>query len=168
MKKDLFQLAANTGLIIGLIVLIYEVRQSNLYAQAESASANSAFSVARESSIVGENLSDVLAKALEDSDSLNMSELVVLDAYHRLFLMELIHWAHESALGVVSDRWKETSHQYIRLHLDYPFGRKWWSHQRHRMVLDPDAQVVAGVIDQALEESDDERLNFFVSLKSDD
>lgn len=167
MKRNWVQILANLGVLIGLVVLIYEVRQSNLYARADSANANYAFAVTRETSVVGENLSDVLAKGMDDPDSLTTSEIVVLDAYHRQFLMELIHWAHQSALGLVDDGWQENFRNYVRLHLDYPFGRKWWSRHRVRMGGgDPDAQMVVAVIDDALDESGNGRLEFFQSLKS--
>ena len=71
---------------------------------------------------MGENSSEALAKALVDPGSLNMQELVTLDAYHRQLLMELLNQAYQARIGILeSDRENEFG-AYIRLHLDYPFG----------------------------------------------
>ena len=168
MKRDWLQLISNIGVIIGLIVLIYEVNQSNSYAEADNASVSAGLAVNREISVVGENAAAILAKAIDDPDSLNTQELVVIDAYHRQLLMELMNQAYQAELGIFSDDWEEGWGNYIRLHLDYPFGRKWWSLQRHRMLGDSpaEAQVSARVIDRALGEQANERQVFFRSLKS--
>ncbi len=167
MKKEWFQLFANTGLLIGLIVLIYEVNQSNSFAQSDSASVSAGFAFDRETAVVGENASLVLAKAIDDPDGLSTQELVIIDAYHRQFLMELNNEAYQAELGIVPSDWKENWGPYIRLHLDYPFGRKWWSLQRQRMIANPTSVgLVVSVIDRALSEQTNERQEFFRLLKT--
>ncbi len=159
---------ANTGVVIGLVVLIYEVNQSNTYAQAESASVSSGFAFDRETAVVGENASIALAKAIDDSSGLSTQELVVIDAYHRQFLMEINNEAYQAELGILTNNWEENWGPYIRIHLDYPFGRKWWSHHRQRMIANatPSIQRVVRVIDRALSEDTNERQEFFQSMKS--
>ena len=87
MKRNWAQILSNIALILGLVVLIYEVRQSNLYAESENVSASFAISIAREESVFGENPAGVLAKALEDPEGLSTSEILVVDAYHRQFFL---------------------------------------------------------------------------------
>jgi hypothetical protein len=166
MKRDWLQLIANAGVIVGLMVLIYEVNQSNVFAQAENASASSSFAVDRETAVMGENVGLVLAKAIDDPDALTTHDLIVVDAYHRQLLMELINQAYQADLGVFSSDWENEWGQYIRLHFDYPFGRKWWSHQRVRMTEEPAAQAARAVVDRALSASTNERGEFFRLLKS--
>ncbi len=59
--------------------------------------------------------------------------------------MELNSEAYQAKLGILPSFWKENRGSYIRLHLDYPFGRKWWSHQRQRMLAKPSLGPVVTV-----------------------
>ena len=123
------QVGANVGILIGLVLVGVQLqqtneitKQSNLFAKADNASIAASFAVDREMAVMGENSSEALAKALVDPGSLNMQELVTLDAYHRQLLMELLNQAYQARIGILeSDRENEFG-AYIRLHLDYPFG----------------------------------------------
>ncbi len=66
--------------------------------------------------------------------------------------MELNNEAYQGELGILPSDWKENRGPYIRLHLDYPYGRKWWSHQRQRMLVKPSLGPVVTMIDRALSE----------------
>jgi hypothetical protein len=166
-KREWFQIVSNIAVLVGLVVLIYEVNQSNLYAHAANASTNFALSSDRDISLAGEDVSVALAKALDDPASLTTQELLVVDAHHRKFLTELNHASYLGDLGVFPTGWEEDYGNYIREHLDYPFGRKWWSLKREGLAT-ADGVFTAQIIDSALADSENSRSRFFEDLSAEE
>ena len=160
MKRDWFQIASNTAVIVGLVVLIYEVRLSNFHAELEIQAANWDMWTGRTVAVLGEAPSTVLAKAVDNPDELTLDELMVVDAFHQNALAEIWHNGYYDQLGVGVPEWQYNVRAVARETLGYPLGRKWWS--LYRVIVD---ENVRDVVDQALEENPDYRVQHFRALQ---
>jgi len=144
MKRDSFQLITNVGVVLALVVLIYEVNQANLHTRAQLADSSFNMGYSQITSIMGENPSAVIAKAVEEPKSLTLSERVVIDAYHQTIYVDLEHRYVLAQMGIFDDTWTISAKSYAQ-QLAYPAGRIWWT--RKRGTSPPDLR---DVIDEAI------------------
>jgi len=72
------QLAASIGVIIGLLLLIYEIRENNRIAENQAAIEMNSLYNEWSALMTGESLAKLYVKALEDPDALSRDELLRL------------------------------------------------------------------------------------------
>ena len=166
MKRDYFQIISNVAVIAGLVVLVYEVRESNVQALASGVLEVSKTWSDRQLTLMGDNPSAALAKAMADPANLTLEEAVVVEAYHSHVLAEFWQQAAIANLNLNLDVWVNESVIGVQKYLGYPLGRKWWEVVRLTMPPTPDAQLVVRVIDQGLSQQGDLRAPLFEIHKS--
>ena len=160
MKPDWFQILSNLAIVAGLIILVYEVKQSNFHAQMGLENTNWEIWVNRELTTVGERPAAVLAKAIESPDQLTLEETIIIDSYHQNALAQIWQPAYNSQFGLAPELWKEDSAWIAKFYFGYPLGRHWWS--VHRSVVD---ENVRRIVDQTLEEEPNFRVKYFQSMR---
>ena len=159
MKRDWLQIFSNAAVVIGLAILIYEVRLSNFHARLELDTTNWQLSVDRELVTVGEAPASVLAKAIDSPGDLSLEELMIVDAYHQSALAEMWQQGYYEQFGLAPAEWQVNVDFIAREKLGYPLGRKWWSMYRGEV-----DENVRTIIDKALEEDPNYRVRFFERL----
>ena len=80
---DWIQLVTGLAVVIGIGLVIWELKQAQQIAEAQIAFDSYALAVEINDAIFGENAADVLAKACEAPTSLTSGEWVILDSYYR-------------------------------------------------------------------------------------
>ena len=99
------QVATNLGVILGLVVLIYEVNQTNKHVAASLVDSSFQMGQAHYLAMLGEAPAEVVAKAHVDKESLSLEQRLVLDAYFQSLFIELEHRAMMGQLGIYGDSW---------------------------------------------------------------
>ena len=82
MKRDWIQISTNIAVVIGLIVVIYEVNQTNIHKRAELGTVSFEMHLSRRAASLGDDPSPTLAKAMSDPEELSLSEKVFMDNYN--------------------------------------------------------------------------------------
>ena len=102
--NEWLQVAASVGVIIGLLVVAYEVRQSNLYAEAEAARSNFAGWEEISISEYETDIGVIYVKSLEDPNSLSTAEMFKLNAWLTAVMNQYNRALLLSDLGLSADQ----------------------------------------------------------------
>jgi len=81
MKRDWLQLISNAAIIVGLVVVIFELKQSRDIARTHLIKADYVAIQSRLYALMGENAADVVAKAKTAPSELTDGEKIVVDAH---------------------------------------------------------------------------------------
>ena len=119
--------AANIGILAGLILVAVELDQTAKLARAEFITDGNNVANQIYISMLGENPLAAVARSFECPEKMDFEDFVVLDTY--LFTM-FNHFYRNYQLaqeGLYSDQdWKNSIGQLAHWMLQYPFGREWW------------------------------------------
>lgn len=119
--------AANVGVLAGLIVVSYELNQNTKLARAALINDGNAFENALWADMMGGEPSDVIAMAVECPEQMTYADFMAMDAF--LFTsMNIVYRFYEIAqegLFTTSD-WKTEVENYAHWYLGNEFGRSWW------------------------------------------
>ena len=127
-------LLANFGVIVGLALLVIEIRHNTLTTQAVLNQENVNFIADNMALILSDEnqeLASLVSRADRDPDSLSPDEL---SRYLTFVSMQMMAW--ETAFlnydqGLISERiWRGTNAGYSRLLLRSPGRSVWWKHSR--------------------------------------
>lgn len=122
-------IAANIGVVAGLILVAVQIRQSTKITKAQVANDWFLADMQLELAMLGENPASVWAKALVTPDELDHTDAAVLDRYFNFGLVQIQRLQRMHELGVADAQWVERA-GYLRWHLGNEVGRRWWSHFR--------------------------------------
>jgi hypothetical protein len=143
------QIITGIVVIIGVVLVIVELRQTKELARAQLASDSWGMSISRIQAMAGENPAHAYGK-LCDSGIVDTTEdaLVV----HNLFLQRVhqIQRAHEIALigGFDDSRWKMIANGNLPFVFATEYGRVWWNTGRqyiNKEVLDYGDSLLSGI-----------------------
>jgi len=118
-------LGANVGILIGLILVGYEIRQNSALVRAQIVAA--AFSDQKALAIaqMGDDYPNSLARSVEEPSSVTLEDVVVLQAALEARFVEFRRNAIMEEIGVFTGRWRQdisySSHPFTT-----PIGRKFW------------------------------------------
>ena len=151
MKRDWFQIFTNLGVILGLIVLVYQINQSHQQAEAQMVVESIQTSFASYQLVVGENPAPVLAKARSKPAELTFEERVVLDAFNRSVLLDVAmrYWMADIGIWNTDGAWRGLAVSHVNQNLAYPAGREWWSRNR-----DKSLDGVRALVDEGIQRGD--------------
>ena len=112
MKRDWLQILSNVAIIIGLIVVVYELQQSRNIATAQLTSDIYAYLLQQQVAVMGEDASHALAKACDDPTSLSTRDKMILSNYFQSILNRTRRAADidsNSGFNYLADegRWKQ-------------------------------------------------------------
>lgn len=132
MKKlslgESLQLLGNVGVIVGILLLAYELNQNREFARIQFSTSNNAAFQEFERAMLNPELASVWAIAATDSASLTASEIRMLDA----FLIGVLNywrdvWQLEQAGLIEPGNTMERLQNEVPFYLGNAFGLVWWS-----------------------------------------
>ena len=123
-------LLSNLGILIGLVLVTVQIRQSTQLARATSLTQGSDVVNQIWADVAGDRAGDVLEKSLECPQELTYSDFMALDAF--LFSsINIIYRDYQLAQeGLYSQAdWHGTVDTYANWFLANPFARAWWEEE---------------------------------------
>ena len=119
--------AANIGILAGLILVAIELNQTAKLARAEFITDGNNVANQIYASMIGENPLAAVARSFECPEKMDFEDFVVLDTYLFTMFNHLYRNYQLSQEGLYSDEdWKTAIGQLAHWLLKYPFGRAWW------------------------------------------
>ena len=122
-------LAANFAVLIGLILVAFQIKQNTDMTRAQVANDWYLADMQLELAMMGENPALPWTKAVYTPEELTQHDAAVLDRYFNYGLVQLQRLQRMSELGLADDRWKDRI-TYLRWHLGNDIGRRWWAHSK--------------------------------------
>lgn len=123
-------LAANIGVLAGLLLVILEINQNTQLARAAYRSEGNVVTNQIWATVMGDRVADVLEKSVASPGEITHSDFIVLDAY--LFpSLNMIYRDYQLAqegLYEAAD-WKASVDLYVHWYLANPFGKAWWEEE---------------------------------------
>ncbi len=169
MKRDWLQIITNIGVVIGLVLLLYELNQSRDLTRAQVVDSVYGAVVSRNLALLGENPEDAIAKSIFRPEELTEADAIVLNQFYTALLVSWLRNKDPRGLGYFGGSNEElaliiASEAYF---LNTEPGRRWWSITKP--MTDP--EIVAAV-DTALDNMDPaeqrERLGTMLKGRADD
>jgi len=120
-------LGANTGILIGLILVGYEIRQNSALVRAQIVA--TAFSDQKALAIaqIGDDYPAALARSVEEPRSVTLKDVAVLQAALEAQLVEYRRDGIMEEVGVFNGRWRQDI-PYMSRPFTTPMGRIFWSY----------------------------------------
>lgn len=156
-------IAANFGLLLGMVLVAYEINQNSQLAR--TALVNEEFAASNQfwADLMGENPGEVIAMAVECPEAMSYPEFIVMDAF--LFTgINLLYRDFELAQeGIFTEEdWRQRVEGYAGWYLGNPFGQAWWDEEgRHFFADDFVAQV-----DTQLEGSNKDSYAYYTGVRT--
>lgn len=153
----LLSLAANVGVIVGLVFLVLEMRQTSAIATVQARLDYAAGWRSVDESRQDESFSAVLTKSIENPRDLSLSEVVRLDAYYSGVLDQMLSAQSTRAAGLVDGPFSEVANSVGAMYFSNEFARAWWSQVRSDWSTQPgnefqktmDEAILAGELGRA-------------------
>ena len=159
------QITTGIALVAGLALVVWELQQAEKVARAQLSSDSFAQGAQVQTSLIGEEAGEAMAKACTDPESLTDGELMVLFSVYRsqLNLNRRLYIVEERS-GLYEGDWRRYAPGAFANIFDTSVGRAWWKHvaivdQQYRKVGDdilselgpPDCQMKIGSVRREVE-----------------
>ena len=144
-ERDWLQLLTNVAVVIGLLLLIYELNQSRDLTRAQVVDAVYNAAVSRNLAILGESPEQAIAKSIFHPDDVTEGDAIVLTQFYTAMLVSWLRNKDERGLGYFERGFEEVIASEAHYLNSVP-GRKWWASIRD--FTDPE---IAAAVDRALE-----------------
>ena len=154
--SDWLQIAANTGIIAGLLLVGLQLKQNSNLLKTQLLYEESSRLVDLETQVVGETGAEVWAKSISDPENLNLAEQRIMEALLWSYVEQLRSTRLLGELGLLEDaEWKARVRSDTGFYLGNKYGRAWWANFKEgNTVLPPDLEME---IDFRLSEVDTNR-----------
>jgi hypothetical protein len=126
----LLTLAANIGVIVGIVFLVLEMRQTSAIATAQVRLEYSAGWRSVDGSRQDESFSEVITKSIENPEELSLSEVIRLDAYYSGILDQMLSAHTARVAGLVDGPFSEVANTVGVMYFSDEFARTWWKQVR--------------------------------------
>ena len=126
---DWLQLAASIAVLVGLGLVVLELRQARAIAQGEMVSESFSIGAENVSSMMGENPSHALARACLDPSNLSPEELLVVSFYysHRIALVRRFASITRGTNLYPEESWQSYARSNVLPEVfSSEVGRAWW------------------------------------------
>jgi len=129
---DWVQIVTGIAVVVGLGLLIWELKQNREIASAQIASDNSAAILAHRSMLIGEEPASVVAKACDSPEELTSTDIEIMNNYFWSVLNLPIRISTLSEYDFYSESdWKSRAYDSFATIHGFPYGRFWWSRVRY-------------------------------------
>ena len=118
-------LAANIGVIAGLVLVAIQINQNVEITKAKIANDYFLADMALELAMMGEDPAHSWSKAVYEPDKLTTKDAVILDRYFNYGLVQIHRLQEMSEMGLAHEGWQERV-DYLKWHLGNEVGRRWW------------------------------------------
>ena len=119
-------LAANLGVIAGLILVAVQINQNTAITKAQIANDYYIADMTLELAMMGENPADSFNKALYAPDEITTADAVVLDRYFNYGMVQIQRLQKMDELGMAYEGWRERVN-YLKWHFGNEVGQRWWN-----------------------------------------
>ena len=120
------QIAANLGILIGLILVGFQMRQNSELLRAELAFMESQRLIDGAQALAGENPSSVFAKHLTNLEDLSLQEQIEIEAFYYTHFENWRSMHILASIGILEDEWKIRIDNDAQWLLGNPYGRARW------------------------------------------
>ena len=122
-------LGANVGILIGLALVVFEIRQNSDLLRLEFIN-DDLFAVAEtETPMLGENPTEILVKSIFNAEEMTYADFRVVDAYLTRKMELLVRRYQLGQEGMMAvDAWKTVDIAYS-WHFGNRFAQAWWKHE---------------------------------------
>ncbi len=158
---DWVQVVTGIGVIIGLILVIVEIRQSREIARLQIISSDFSITANERFTMMGENLADVMAKACEDPNEISHSDWLIISSRYAEVLNRIRRgYAYSRNSTIYSDfDWQRWTINFQLIFATKP-GQEWWSQQTW---VEPEIRKIGN---EMLEQLDVEQLECQTSYRT--
>jgi hypothetical protein len=122
-------LAANLGVIAGLILVAVQINQNTQITKAQIANDYFLADMALELAMMGEDPAVSWNRAVYAPDELTSEDAVVLDRFFNYGLVQIHRLQEMDKMGMAHEGWQERL-EYLGWHLGNEVGRRWWGSVR--------------------------------------
>jgi hypothetical protein len=123
-------LAANIGVIVGIVFLVLEMRQNSAIATAQVRLEYAAGWRSVDESRQDKSFSEVFAKSIENPEELFLNEVIQLDAYYSGILDQMLSAQIAWTAGLVAVPFAEVAKTVGAIYFSNEFARSWWTQVR--------------------------------------
>jgi hypothetical protein len=123
-------LAANIGVIVGIVFLVLEMRQNSAIATAQVRLEYAAGWRSVDESRQDESFSEVFTKSIENPEELSLNEVVQLDAYYSGILDQMLSAQTAWTAGLRDAPFAEVAKIVGAIYFSNEFARSWWTQVR--------------------------------------
>ncbi len=132
MKRDWLQITSNLAIIVGLVIVIYELNQTQLHVRSQLLMDDFVSRQTLENTIMGDNSAAAIAKARSDPEQLTAEERIIVEAHLASVFIRLESYEYIADVGVFTDTWRDVIPIVANEVFDYPYARSWWARYRTR------------------------------------
>jgi hypothetical protein len=123
-------LVANIGILIGLVLVVVQIRQSTRLARTTHLTQGSDVANQIWASVAGNRVGDVLEKSVECPEELTYSDFMALDAFLFTSINMFYREYRLAQEGLYSQTdWHRMVDTYVNWYLANPFARAWWDEE---------------------------------------
>jgi hypothetical protein len=140
-------LAANIGVIAGLVLVALQINQNTEITKAQIANDYFLADMNLELAMMGEDPASSWVKAVYSPDEITQYDAAILDRYFNYGVVQILRLEEMHELGLAPDDWQERV-DYLSWHLGNEVGRRWWEYSKGDWPED-----VAQRVDNRLERS---------------
>ncbi|MFC1797628.1 hypothetical protein ACFL1V_11170 [Pseudomonadota bacterium] len=119
-------LAANLGVIAGLILVAVQINQNTAITKAQIANDYFIADMALELAMMGENPVTSFKKAVYAPDEITTEDAAILDRYFNYGMIQIHRLQKMDDLGLAYEGWEDRV-RYLRWHLGNEVGHRWWN-----------------------------------------
>ncbi len=128
-STDWWVLIGNIGIFLGLVLVGYQIKQTNDIARAEMISQGAGFGMDIDLAMIGEGGSLALSKVNYQADELSDEEIAVLNHIHRAYITVAIHVTNMREIGM-SKIPESVQADDLAFLMNSHFGRMYWEESK--------------------------------------
>ena len=151
--SDWIQILATIGVIAGLVLVAFELRQNTILARADMNSQMLFHQQSLFSALRDRDFAMVFVKSIKQPDALTGDEAMMMNGYYRDLVATLIRERQMIARGVFEDDSMFIARQVVRHGLGTEHGQNWWAQNKHSF-----SGTLVLQLDTALEEANEGEL----------
>jgi hypothetical protein len=122
-------LAANVGVLGGLILVAFQIHQNTEITKAQIANDYYLADMQLELAMMGDNPANSWTKAIYTPNDLTNEDTAIVDRYFNYGLVQILRLQKMHELGLADDDW-ENRIGYLGWHLGNEVGRRWWAYSK--------------------------------------
>jgi len=131
MQRDWLQLVSNTAIIVGLVVVIFELKQSHDIARTQLIRDDYIAIQSHLIALMGENAAVAVAKARSAPNELTDAEKEVVDTHLLVLYSQLGSYEYIADTGTLYyDDWMDVPPVVLNRQFNFAYARDWWIRER--------------------------------------
>ncbi len=132
MNRDWLQITSNLAIVVGLVIVIYELNQTQLHVRSQLLMDDFVSRQTLENTVMGDNAAAAIAKARTNPEQLTAEERIIVEAHLASVFIRLESYEYIENMGVFDETWELAIPIEASEIFDYPYARSWWSRYRKR------------------------------------